>query len=216
VFNGKPIIGLAGGIGSGKSFVAKLFEELGCVVINSDDLAHEAHGDPVVRQAFRSWWGQGVFKADGSVDRRAVAKIVFADPAERARLEALLHPLIDRLRIEKMRSAGNSALAFVWDSPLLFETGLDARCDATVFVDAPEAVRVNRVTPRGWDAGELARREKNQWPLDKKRAIADYVVDNTADAGQTRGQVSRLLSRILSSCVEETARDDRDGHGSGR
>ncbi|HEV7302153.1 MAG TPA: dephospho-CoA kinase [Tepidisphaeraceae bacterium] len=206
MFNGKPIIGVAGGIGSGKSFVARLFGEMGCVVIHSDDLVHQAYADPQVRQTVRQWWGEGVILPDGKVDRRAIGRIVFADPAQRERLEGLLHPIVDRIRQAQMTAASAGTLAFVWDSPLLFETGLNKRCDAVVFVEADPAVRLVRVAGRGWDANELARREKNQWPLDKKRALADYALDNTADAAQTRDHVSRLLSRILSTNAKETAR----------
>jgi dephospho-CoA kinase len=88
--------------------------------------------------------------------------------------------------------------AFIWDTPLLLETGLNKQCDAVVFVEAPEASRAARVREnRGWEGAELARREKSQWPLDRKREISDYVISNTADAGFARGQVSDVLSRIL-------------------
>lgn len=206
MFQGKPIIGIAGGIGSGKSFVAGVFGELGCLVIGSDDLAHAAYADPAVRQTVRQWWGDGVIAPDGGVDRRAIGRIVFGNSAERQRLEALLHPIVDRIRHDRMTAAPPGVVAHVWDSPLLFETGLNARCDATVFVHAEPAVRLNRVAARGWDAAELNRREKSQWPLDKKRDLSDYVLDNTADAAQTREHVSRLLSRILANNAKETAR----------
>ena len=140
---------------------------------------------------------------DGSVDRRAMGKIVFASPADRSALEALTHPIVDRIRQSKMQADVTRALAFVWDSPLLFETGLNARCDAVVFVEVPQAERLKRAQIRGWDEAELARREKSQWPLDKKRALSHYVVQNTADATPTRDDVCRLLSRILSSTAKE-------------
>ena len=199
--HGKPIIGITGGIGSGKSFVARLFGELGCAVFDSDAAVRDAYERADVRQALRDWWGEGVIRPDGSVDRRAVGARVFADAAVRGRLEGLLHPLVagerDRLMAESARDP--AVRAYVWDTPLLFETGLDSACDAIVFVDTPYDVRLERVkTSRGWDAAELDRREKSQWPLDKKRLTSDYVVDNTADAGHARGQVSDVLSRILS------------------
>jgi dephospho-CoA kinase len=206
LFQNKPIIGIVGGIGSGKTLVAKMLGEMGCGVIHSDDDVRLAYDDPAVRQTIRQWWGGDVFKADGSVDRGRIGKIVFNDPAQRKRLEGLLHPWVANRREKRMREMAASALAFVWDSPLLFETGLNSACDAVIFVDATLEKRLERVAGRGWDAAELARREKSQWPLDKKRLIADYMVVNTADADTLRGQVSRLLSRILSSTVEESAR----------
>ena len=198
MFAGKPIIGIAGGIGSGKSFVASLFGELGCMVISSDSQVAEAYRDPIVKDVLKKWWGEGVVKADGQVDKRFIGAKVFADPAERRRLEELLHPIVAAARQRAMEGAGEDVKAFVWDTPLLFETGLNKQCDVVVFVDAPPAVRIKRLAEnRRWDEAELARREKSQWPLDKKAAISDYVISNTADAGSAREQVKDLLPRIL-------------------
>ena len=198
MFAGKPIIGIAGGIGSGKSFIASLFGELGCIVISSDQQVAEAYRDPIVKDVLKKWWGEGVLKADGQVDKRFIGAKVFADPAERRRLEELLHPIVATARQRAMESAGAEVKAFVWDTPLLFETGLNKQCDVVVFVDAPPAVRMKRLAEnRRWDEAELARREKSQWPLDKKAAISDYVISNTADAGSAREQVKDLLPRIL-------------------
>jgi dephospho-CoA kinase len=200
VFAGKPVIGIIGGIGSGKSFVAKLFGELGCLVIGSDDQVSAAYRDPTVLATLRSWWGDDDKAPDGSLDRRAVAQRVFNDPQQLKRLEGLIHPLVNAARVKVMERAEDdpAVRAFVWDTPLLLETGLNRQCDTLVFVEAPEAVRQARVREnRGWEPSELARREKSQWPLDKKRQISDYVVSNTADAGFARGQVSDVLSRIL-------------------
>ena len=200
MFSGKPIIGLTGGIGSGKSFIAALFAELGCVVIDADALVRGAYGDPPVRQTLREWWGNEVLKPDGSVDRAAIARRVFTDPAQRTRLEALLHPLVDSARRRKMRISATDpqAVAFVWDTPLLFEAGLNTQCDAVVFVDAPFQIRLERVIrSRRWDEAELLKRENLQWPLDRKREISDYMICNTAEADEARSQVRLVLSRIL-------------------
>src|SRR5580700_11302392 len=96
VFASKPIIGIVGGIGSGKSFVADLFGELGCLVIHSDKLVEEAYNTQDVRQALRQWWGESIVRADGTIDKRAVAARVFSDPRERSRIEGLLHPMVER------------------------------------------------------------------------------------------------------------------------
>src|SRR6266478_6420926 len=98
MFAGKPIIGIAGGIGSGKSFVAGLLGELGCEVIDSDAQVRAAYGEPEVRQTLREWWGESVIGADGSPDRAGIARRVFGDPLERKRLEGLLHPRVAALR----------------------------------------------------------------------------------------------------------------------
>lgn len=200
MFSGKPIIGLTGGIGSGKSFIAALFAELACVVIDADVEVRAAYDDPVVRQTLRAWWGEQVLKPDGSVDRAAIARRVFADPTDRARLEALVHPIVDAARRRKMRVSATDpqVVAFIWDTPLLFEAGLNTQCDAVVFVDAPFQTRLERVVQsRRWDQAELLKRENLQWPLDRKREISDYMVRNTADADEARSQVRLILSRIL-------------------
>lgn len=192
------VIGVAGGIGSGKSTVARMFGELGCVVIDSDVEARAALTREDVIAELRGWWGDGVLDAAGAVDRRAVAKIVFADPGERVRLEGLIHPLIAESRdrqIAEARAAGRPGA--VIDAPLLFEAGLDAECDAVVFVDCPWEERLRRVSQtRGWDEPELRRREKAQVPLEEKRRKADYQVVNTGDLAALRRQVSQIFTLI--------------------
>jgi len=200
VYASRPIIGIAGGIGSGKSFVADLFGELGCLVLRADEHVHDAHASDAVKEKLRQWWGERVFDPAGNVDRRAVASIVFNQPVELARLEALLHPIVNARRWEIMREkSGESAIrAWVWDVPLLFETGLNRDCDCVVFVDTPLEIRRRRVLEsRGWDAGELASRENLQLPLDKKRSISDYCVSNADGIDVVREQVRDVLSRIL-------------------
>lgn len=191
-----PTIGLVGAIGAGKSEVARILAEAGCAVSDADALARQAIEEPAARAALRGWWGERVFGADGSVDRAAVAAIVFADSAERQRLEALLHPRIHALREAAFARAG-AVPARVIDAPLLLEAGLDRQCDAILLVDAPRAVRLERLQKgRGWSEAELDRREAAQWPLDRKRARADHVVTNAADRAALRTQVLRTLAEI--------------------
>ena len=200
----KPIIGIAGGIGSGKSFVAGLFGELGCLVISSDEQVRDAYRDPRVLATLRQWWGDEALTPAGEVNKRVVAQRIFASPAERQRLERLLHPMVNEARERVMASGWRdpAVVAFVWDTPLLFETGLHEKCDTVVFIEAPQSVRLARVqATRGWDAGELGRRENSQMPLDTKRKLSEYVVENTADADVVRGQVRAVLSRILERTV---------------
>jgi dephospho-CoA kinase len=200
LYAGKPIIGIAGGIGSGKSFVARLFGELGCLVLAADEQVRAAYADPEVRDTLKQWWGDCVINREGHVDRRAVAQRVFEKPDERRRLEALIHPRVAAMRDAAMAAAASDAqvLAFVWDIPLLFEVGLNTRCDAIVFVDAPWADRLRRVREtRGWDEAELRRRENLQLGLDNKRRMSNDIVQNTADVGFARKQVQEILSRIL-------------------
>ena len=200
MFHGKPIIGITGGIGSGKSTVAGVFGEIGCLVISADEQVRRAYEDPEVIAQLRNWWGDDVLGLDGQLNRKKIADIVFSDPQQRLKLESLLHPRVADQRQRRMDEAGDDpqVTAIVWDTPLLFETGLRGGCDAIVFVEAPLTQRLERVgRTRGWDEAELRRREKSQWPLDKKREISDYIVDNTADADYVRGQVREVLFRIL-------------------
>jgi dephospho-CoA kinase len=200
VFAGKPIIGIVGGIGSGKSFVAQLFGELGGLVISSDEQVSQVYRAPQVQETLRRWWGDEIIAADGAINRRAIAAKIFNQPRERERLEGLIHPLVHAARERAMSAAAQdpTVKAFIWDTPLLFETGLDQECDAVVFVETPVSQRLARVSQsRGWDSAELARREKSQWALDRKREISDYVIRNTADAGFARGQVRDVFTQIL-------------------
>jgi dephospho-CoA kinase len=205
VFAGKPIIGISGGIGSGKSFIAQLFADEGCLVLNADDQVRSLYADPGVKETLRDWWGYAIFNSQGEVDRRAIAHIIFADPEQKKRLESLLHPKVDQLRQAAMQAAAADpqVLAYVWDIPLLFEVGLHARCDALVYVDAPLAQRLQRVRQtRGWEESELLRREKLQSPLDNKRRMSNYTLKNTADVGFAQRQVREVLSEILASCAK--------------
>jgi dephospho-CoA kinase len=202
MFEGKPIIGIAGGIGSGKSFVARLFGEMGCCVIHADDQVRQAYDDPEIAKMLQQWWGAEIYKADGTVDRHAVAKRIFSDEKERVRLQDLLHPWVagERDRVMAQAASRRDILAFVWDTPLLFEGGLERDCDAVVFVEAPAELRYQRVAQsRGWTADEINGREKLQWGLDKKRKASHYVVVNTADVAASRSQVREILSRILAN-----------------
>lgn len=194
------VIGLAGGIGAGKSTVAAIFRRLGCVVIDSDDLARTALDRPDVRDELVRWWGPSILDSQGKVDRKAVAKIVFADEAERRRLEALVHPIVRSSRADAVALArGAGARAAVVDAPLLFEAGVDAECDAVVFVDAPRELRLRRVRARSdWDEAELARREASQIPISEKQARSDFIVRNdTLDTRALEDQVRVVLDAIL-------------------
>jgi dephospho-CoA kinase len=202
------VIGLAGGVGAGKSEVARAFARLGCVVADSDKAAREALDRPDVRDRLVEWWGGGILDSGGRVDRKRVAGIVFGSPEERRRLEGLVHPIVRQGRsalLAQARSAG--APAVVVDAPLLFEAGLDAECDAVVFVHAPRHQRLERVRiSRGWDEAELDRREKVQLPLDEKRRRSDHEIVNDAGADRLNAEARRILDQIL-AC--------RRGNGSG-
>lgn len=196
-----PVIGLVGGIAAGKSKVAEILRDLGCLVCDSDALGREALRDPVIKGELRRWWGEGVFDETGEVSRPAVANIVFKDAAERARLEALTHPWIESRRRALFASAPPGTKALVIDAPLLLEAGIDRECDRIIFVDSPRALRLDRVKrKRGWTEEELNRREASQLPLDEKRRRAHDVVVNDGDRNRLAQSVSTVLEKVLQTC----------------
>ena len=194
----QPIIGLAGGIGSGKSTVAGILADLGCVVACSDALGRAAFADPALRETLVSWWGREVVTDSGEIDRAAVARIVFSRPHERRRLESIVHPWIEARRRSLFDQAPDDATALVIDAPLLFEAGVDRECNVVIFVETDRPTRLRRlVAARGWDEKELAKRQDSQLPLDEKRARSDYVIINDGDLDTLRQQVRRTLSEIV-------------------
>jgi len=195
-----PVIGLAGGVGSGKSAVAANFSDLGCIVLDADRQVRELLGHDDVRDKIIQWWGERVLDESGALDRSAIASIVFEDEAQLHRLESLLHPRVIAMQREVIAKAdAERTPAVVLDVPLLFEAGMDAECDAVLFIDAPEKARLERVVKnRGWDREELARRQARQWPLERKKAASDFVVTNDGDLADLKTQVERIFERIRS------------------
>lgn len=195
------IIGLAGGVGAGKSAAAAAFADLGAVVLDADSLAKETLQRPEIRTQLTEWWGAAVLDpGSGRINTRAVADIIFNNPEERARLEALIHPIVIQRQEDLIASAAASgAKAVVIDAPLLFEAGVHRRCDAVVFIDAPVEQRLRRTAKRpGWGPGELARREKSQSPLEKKREMSHYVVRNDAGPAELVGRIRDVFQAIMS------------------
>jgi dephospho-CoA kinase len=195
---GIPVIGIVGGIGSGKSTVARVFASLGCVVSDSDTDAKGLLETPNVRGLLVERWGEGVLGGEGTIDRASVGRVVFGDPAERKWLESVIHPRLHAMRADRLAEAVRAGAAgFVIDAPLLFEAGLEGECDAVVFVECPREERLRRVMEsRGWDADELERREKAQWPLDEKRRRSDYSVINAGDRASMEAGVREVFDQI--------------------
>ncbi len=191
-----PTLGIAGGVGAGKSSVAAILAELGCFVADSDALSRESFGDPAVRDEIVSWWGSGVLEG-GEIDRGEVARIVFSRPDQRRRLESLVHPWIETRRRKLFEQAPPDTRALVIDAPLLFEAGLERECDAVIFVETDPARRLARLTSsRGWDEAQWKKREESQLSLDDKRARSDYVVINNGDLDKLTEQVRRILNEL--------------------
>ena len=194
----RPTIGIAGGIGSGKSTVARMLARLGCEVCISDDAARAVLEAPEVRDAIVARVGATVRAPDGSIDRAALGRAIFADATLRADIERIMHPRIEARRRAQFAAAPVSTRAFIIDAPLLFEVGLERECDAVIFVDAPREHRLARVrATRGWDDAELARREASQIPLDEKRRRSTDIVANAGDSALLEAAVASTLDAII-------------------
>ncbi|MCY2929263.1 MAG: dephospho-CoA kinase [Planctomycetota bacterium] len=195
----KPVIGLVGGVGAGKSTAAARLAALGCAVIDADQIGHEVLATEGVRQAVRTRWPDVPLDPDGQIDRRALGRIVFADPRALADLNAIMHPEMGREIARRIASARESAPAVVLDAAVLFEAGWDALCTHLVFVDAPAAERVRHVAGRGWDEATWQGREKSQISLDTKRGKCDYVLGNHSDLAYLNKQIDQFFHRIVCS-----------------
>jgi dephospho-CoA kinase len=211
------IIGLTGGIASGKSAVAKALAQRGAVVLDADEVGHSVLQEPAVREALITRLGPEILLSDGRVSRRAVADRVFGESqeavAERRFLERTLHPLIlQRIqsRIEELGPEG--APAVVVDAPLLIESGWADMCQVMAFVDAPEEARRRRAATRGWTAEELSRREAAQMPIQEKRRLCDFVISNAGSLEDLEVEVAKFWkAAILSKASSDSNRSPSKG-----
>lgn len=194
------IIALTGGIACGKSTVAGWLRELGASVIDADQISRQltAPGGealPAIRRAF----GDGVMNRDGSLCREALAGLVFASEEDRVRLNALLHPMIQRQmesQMEKCRKNGASIV--VLDVPLLYEAGMESMADFVVCVAAPEELQLSRLENRdGLTRAEALARIRSQWPVAQKALLADATLWTDRPEAQVRGDVERLYAGLL-------------------
>ena len=200
------IIGLTGGIASGKSTVAAMLHRRGLPLIDADQLAREvvAPGTPAWHEILEVF-GQPFRLPDGAINRKALGELVFADPQARKRLEAIVHPRISVLRQQKLQelqhayvSAGKPLpLAIVYDIPLLFETGQQHTVDQIWVVWIPREMQIERLMKRnGLTRREAEIRLEAQLPLDEKRQWADVVIDNSRSLAETEQQVEAAWQRL--------------------
>jgi dephospho-CoA kinase len=199
-------VGLTGNIASGKSSVARVWRRLGGTVIDADELARLAVA-PGTRglSAIRARWGDAVLTPDGGLDRAALRDIVFADPSQRAALEAIVHPEVARLREQRLEEAERSGAPLaVSDIPLLFEVGLQGEFDRIVLVDAPESVRRERlVRDRDLSVEAADRMIAAQMPAREKRSRAHMVIENAGTMEELERTAHHAWERLLG---EATAR----------
>jgi dephospho-CoA kinase len=185
-------IGLTGGIASGKSTVANLFAALGITVIDTDIIARELVGPgQVALEEIRVEFGAGVFSADGRLDRGAMRRHIFSDDAARHRLEAILHPRIQRATMHQLAAAsGDYVLVVV---PLLTESPLKEQVDRILLVDCDEATQINRLLARDAESEDQARRMlASQASREQRLAIADDIIHNDSNIDALAAQVSAL------------------------
>jgi dephospho-CoA kinase len=196
------LVGLTGGIGSGKSTASHLLAARGALVVDADRLAHDAVApgsdgfDAVVER-----FGDAMVRSDGTLDRSALATVVFADDVARADLEAIVHPRVRREITASIARAGGDDIVVV-DSPLLMETGADERFPVVVVVTASPETRMRRLIERGMTGTDARSRMDAQAPLEEKVARADVVLDNDGTLLELEAQVERLWADLRRRAAE--------------
>jgi dephospho-CoA kinase len=196
----KPIIGILGGVGSGKSTVAAEFAKLGCAVIDADKTAHNLLNNRDLRKKAVARFGRGFLKRGGKIDRRKLAGIAFASAKNLAALNKIIHPLVLQQVRELIKKANGQrkVAAIVLDMPLLAEVGWQKRCDRLIFVKCRRQIRVKRAKKAGiLNLEKLKFREKFQISLDKKKSIADNTIDNNSGFSALARQVTDIFSGIM-------------------
>ncbi|MEI6525791.1 MAG: dephospho-CoA kinase [Planctomycetota bacterium] len=194
------VLGITGGIASGKSQVTEILESHGALVIDADRIGHQVLEDHAVQTLLVRQFGQSVLSQEAkSVDRKRVAELVFGDTPQaiqrRRALEAITHPPI-RARIRQQLDEALRSATLRWivlDVPLLLESGWDKSCDAVWFVDAPQDIRLQRVLVRGWTREHFLAREASQWSVDRKRSRATHVISNSGSLEELDKQVTKML-----------------------
>jgi len=194
------LVGLTGGVATGKSTVAQMFKRYGAVVIDADELARE-----VVKQRKPAWrqivnaFGKGVLNPDRTINRQALGAVIFSRPAKRRVLERIIHPRVAReqMRLTRQAARKNPNAVVIYDVPLLFEAGIDKRVDHTIVVTADRETQISRLKKRnGLSRAEALRRITSQMPLAEKRRRADYVFDGTCDKRALSTQARNIYRTI--------------------
>lgn len=196
------LVGLTGGLATGKSSVARLFQDNGAYVIDADELARQVvqPGKPAWRDIAQTF-GAKVLNPDRTLNRAALAAVIFRNEAKRRRLNAIVHPRVAREQAKLTRAIvqKDPGAIIVYDVPLLFEAGVDKRVDKIIVVTADRATQIRRLMTRnGLTRAEAVRRLRAQMPLRAKIARADEVIDGTLSFAQTKSEVERIVSQLKS------------------
>lgn len=191
------LVGLTGGIGSGKSTVARMLAARGAIVIDSDVLARDAvaRDTPGFRRVVELF-GPDVLGPGGELDRKKLADLVFNDDRLRGELEAIVHPEVRRRIAETIGEHSGTDRVVIVDTPLLFETGSEDAYEVVVVVDAAPETRIARLAARGMDPEDVRARLASQMPLEEKAARADVVLDNEGTVAELEAQVAGLWEQL--------------------
>lgn len=196
------VIGILGGVASGKSLVARHLVSLGGQLLDADRAGHEVLREEEVKQIVRERWGDSVFTPEGEVNRAAVADIVFGPPPQGPQelqfLEQLTHPRIRGKLTATITAARDAKIlpALILDAPVMLKSGWDAICDHVLFVEASRENRLRRAQTRGWSEADFDAREAAQTALETKRKRADLVIDNNGTEEQTTRQITQFWQSL--------------------
>ena len=199
------LVGLTGGVATGKSTVAKMFQQCGAVVIDADELAREVvkPGKPAWREIV-ALFGKTMLNQDRSLNRQALGNIVFHNLKKRRQLEHIIHPRVAReqARLTKQAARKDPHAVVIYDVPLLFEAGIDTRMEKTIVVTADRETQITRLRKRnGLSRAESIRRIRTQMALSKKVRLADIVIDGTLPRRDVMKAVRGIFLRLLKTNI---------------
>jgi dephospho-CoA kinase len=202
------LVGLTGGIATGKSTVSEIFRRLGAVVLDADVLAREVvePGQPALAAIVREF-GPDVLTAEGTLDRKRLAAIVFSAPDKRKKLESLTHPAIRErflAHLAELEAKGFDGLVF-WDAPVMIEAGGHKAMDRLVVVVTDTATQLARAVGRDGDRADVERRIANQMPLAEKAKLADHVIDNSGDRAATEVRTREVYAALMAQARRRQA-----------
>lgn len=189
------IIGLTGNYGMGKSTVARMFGDLGAVVIDTDDIVRELLKDSAVIYEIKKAFGEDIIQKTG-INKKLLAEIVFEYPHIRISLENILHPRVFKKIDEEIAKITDTSAIVIIEAPLIFERGYQNRFDKIITVYALEEIAIKRLKEKGISEDDARKRLKSQFPIEMKISKSDFAIDNSRDIENTRRQVEEIYSRL--------------------